>query len=279
MEPLVEVMQHKGDSECRNGIPAILGPDDEFCDFEKMENVQDPEGDQGPCYDGPLADWVPHLGPDCTSHRPVYESAFGAVVDPAVGTHCVSRYWGEMQEVYPPGPGRSPVRWDLGRDTDHAADSGQEWNGTADPVFTFPACQGDSELDCSIAANNKADPFLYGSAVVSNDRIDDESGGASGVLDAGSPRPVSGRTQQRQSLRRLDRRGRFRQRLPLERVPARGRPPQLRPRRLRHSQRGWDDCPGSHASFFRLPLSDIERTREYTPIPGRPGVLGDAHLQ
>ena len=69
MEPIVEVMQHKGDSECRNGIPSILGSDDEFCDFEKMENVQDPEGDQGICYDGPLADWVPHLGPDCVSHR------------------------------------------------------------------------------------------------------------------------------------------------------------------------------------------------------------------
>lgn len=35
MEPLVEVMQMKGDSECRNGLWKVLGAD-EFCDFEKM---------------------------------------------------------------------------------------------------------------------------------------------------------------------------------------------------------------------------------------------------
>ena len=35
MEPLVEVMQMKGDSECRNGLSKVLGAD-EFCDFEKM---------------------------------------------------------------------------------------------------------------------------------------------------------------------------------------------------------------------------------------------------
>lgn len=72
VEPLVEIMQHKGDSECRPDMPGIGGTPDELCAFEKFENTamgvteDDPPG---LCYDGPLADWVPHLGPDCLSPR------------------------------------------------------------------------------------------------------------------------------------------------------------------------------------------------------------------
>ena len=39
MEPVVEVFQHKGDSECRNGFPGI--PDDPQCDFEKLRSPSD----------------------------------------------------------------------------------------------------------------------------------------------------------------------------------------------------------------------------------------------
>lgn len=35
MEPVVEVFQHKGDSECMNGFAGLLGAPDELCDFEK----------------------------------------------------------------------------------------------------------------------------------------------------------------------------------------------------------------------------------------------------
>jgi len=35
MEPLVEMFQIKGDSECRNGLAGVLGDPDEFCSFEK----------------------------------------------------------------------------------------------------------------------------------------------------------------------------------------------------------------------------------------------------
>ncbi len=72
IEPVVEIMQHKGDSECRNGLSRILGAADELCDFEKFEDLtflrlgDDPPGE---CWDGPFADWIPHLGPDCLSHR------------------------------------------------------------------------------------------------------------------------------------------------------------------------------------------------------------------
>ncbi len=35
IEPLVEVYQHKGDSECMNGISGVIGASDEQCEFEK----------------------------------------------------------------------------------------------------------------------------------------------------------------------------------------------------------------------------------------------------
>jgi len=35
MEPLVEIFQHKGDSECFNGLSGVIGAPDELCDFEK----------------------------------------------------------------------------------------------------------------------------------------------------------------------------------------------------------------------------------------------------
>ena len=36
LEPLAEMMQVKGDSECRNGIASVIGAPDELCDFEKL---------------------------------------------------------------------------------------------------------------------------------------------------------------------------------------------------------------------------------------------------
>ncbi len=73
VEPIIEVMQHKGDSECRNGLPGVQGGVDELCDFEKMEDAifrdEDGELDAGSCYEGPGADWIPHLGPDCLSRQ------------------------------------------------------------------------------------------------------------------------------------------------------------------------------------------------------------------
>jgi hypothetical protein len=41
LEPLAEVMQVKGDSECRNGIASVLGATDELCDFEKLRPAGD----------------------------------------------------------------------------------------------------------------------------------------------------------------------------------------------------------------------------------------------
>ncbi len=45
LEPLVEIMQVKGDSECRNGLYEVLGGADELCDFEKLRAPAKPVED------------------------------------------------------------------------------------------------------------------------------------------------------------------------------------------------------------------------------------------
>ncbi|PRQ02157.1 hypothetical protein ENSA5_26160 [Enhygromyxa salina] len=52
LEPLIEVFQHKGDSECSNGLASPLGAPDELCEFEKLrtddfEDCGDGTGMQG----------------------------------------------------------------------------------------------------------------------------------------------------------------------------------------------------------------------------------------
>jgi hypothetical protein len=73
IEPVIEIMQHKGDSECRNGLTGVLGGEDELCDFEKFENLifnaTSGEDGVGDCYDGPFADYIPHKGPNCLSRN------------------------------------------------------------------------------------------------------------------------------------------------------------------------------------------------------------------
>ena len=69
IEPIVEMMQHKGDSECRTGLPGVLGEPDELCDFEKFENLAfrtvTGDSDIGECHEGFFADLIPRLGPTC----------------------------------------------------------------------------------------------------------------------------------------------------------------------------------------------------------------------
>ena len=47
VEPLAEILQVKGDSECRNGIPSVFGEPDEFCDFEKLRPPSETIADCG----------------------------------------------------------------------------------------------------------------------------------------------------------------------------------------------------------------------------------------
>ena len=74
IEPLVEIMQHKGDSECRISMPGILGGPDEACGFEKFENIRHINDEGEPeepdvCWEF-MADMLPKLGPGaCMNHR------------------------------------------------------------------------------------------------------------------------------------------------------------------------------------------------------------------
>ena len=48
LEPLIEVYQHKGDSECRNGLADILGEEAPLCDWEKVRDPAEDIDDCGP---------------------------------------------------------------------------------------------------------------------------------------------------------------------------------------------------------------------------------------
>lgn len=106
-----------------------------------------------------------------------FDPDYGALVDPAIVSHCVSGIWAELQEVYVPDPAGRLFRWDVGAGE---ADSGGPWSGTAPGPFTalpltdrpFRACQGHGTT-CEVDPGNRADPFIYGAAVSANDRIDD----------------------------------------------------------------------------------------------------------
>jgi hypothetical protein len=62
MEPIVEMSQMKGDSECRNGMWNVLGATDELCGFEKMRAPDTPDCEDG-TGEGALA------GEGCVSRR------------------------------------------------------------------------------------------------------------------------------------------------------------------------------------------------------------------
>lgn len=47
MEPLVEIFQHKGDSECTNVLYGVLGQPDELCNFEKLREPDAPDCEDG----------------------------------------------------------------------------------------------------------------------------------------------------------------------------------------------------------------------------------------
>ncbi len=46
MEPLVEIFQHKGSSECMNGLSGVLGGQDELCEIENLRLAADDCGDR-----------------------------------------------------------------------------------------------------------------------------------------------------------------------------------------------------------------------------------------
>lgn len=117
--------------------------------------------------------------------QPVFEASFGALVDPAVGSHCLSRYWAEAQETYIADPAGRLFRWDLGavgNTFPHDADSVEVWGGNAQPVMRFPACEGVG-TDCTVADGNRGDVFVFAPAVSASNRIDDFTAVANGTVN------------------------------------------------------------------------------------------------
>jgi hypothetical protein len=82
IEPLVEVFQHKGDSECANGLSGILGEPDELCGFEKMRT---PPFDD--CGDGTGAGGTGFGG--CVSRRDFVRGALleGLLTEATIGAN------------------------------------------------------------------------------------------------------------------------------------------------------------------------------------------------
>jgi Protein of unknown function (DUF3604) len=63
LEPVVEMMQIKGESECRNGMYNVLGGEDELCNFEKIRDFGQPDLED--CKEGSGAG--AQAGKGCTS--------------------------------------------------------------------------------------------------------------------------------------------------------------------------------------------------------------------
>ncbi|MCP3984212.1 MAG: DUF3604 domain-containing protein [bacterium] len=63
LEPIVEIVQMKGDSECRNGSYGVVGGPDELCEFEKIRDMGGFEFED--CEEG--AGWGAQKGSGCIS--------------------------------------------------------------------------------------------------------------------------------------------------------------------------------------------------------------------
>ncbi|HVI02356.1 MAG TPA: hypothetical protein VM869_26775 [Enhygromyxa sp.] len=204
------------------------------------------------------------------------EDDSAAISDIAVGSHCLSRYWGEMQEAYWADPAGRLYRWDIATnatDVDsfpHEADSGSKWQTNADDfavaveAFRFPACQSDDEYQCSIgpigSGDNKGDVFTFSPAVAANNRIDD-------IDDPGDILPVNDRDQflialvsgspNDTAIDGGDEDNDFHSSIYL-----------LADDHRADKNGGFDipgigglQAPGTHPHFMRLPLNQLERTR------------------
>jgi len=198
-----------------------------------------------------------------------YEPVFGTVTDIAVGTHCLSRLWAEMQEAYIVDPAGRLFRWDLGRETNHEADSGGVWGTAANPALPapIPACEG-AGATCTVNPNNRAETFTFAAAVTSNDRLDDITSASTAApisptneflvaLIGGNPaddalREGPGANYQSSVYVMVD--DHVADRTAGFNVPA-GAP---------------KTAPGVDPNFMRMALTDIERTRTIIPFEGAP---------
>jgi hypothetical protein len=198
-----------------------------------------------------------------------FEDAFGLVSDAAVGTHCLSRFWAEAQETYITDPSGRFFRWDLGRTSSHEADSQAVWEGTAQPVAQFNACVG-SGSSCTVSGSNPGEPFAFAPAVTANDRIDDQANASGGLPPEGEDQflvaLISG-AHNDSAINPQDGTNTFHSSLYLFTDDHRAEPGQGFNIPAGAPKMAIGDI-GSNPSYLRLALSDITRTRRFTPFPG-----------
>jgi hypothetical protein len=210
----------------------------------------------------------------------IYDVAadYAAVSDIALGSHCLSRYWGEMQEAYWADPAGRLYRWDLATATSdvtafpHTADGGgSKWQtnidgfAVAQESVRFAACQGTDDFSCSVGSvggGAKGDVFTYSPAVVANNRIDDPGADDGGVLGLGDRDQflialVSGSPNDN-VLDGGDSDNDFHSSIYLIADDHRGASVNAG---FNIPADGPVTPPGTSASFMRLPLNQIERTR------------------
>ncbi|MFV8752579.1 type IV pilin biogenesis protein [Nannocystaceae bacterium ST9] len=196
-----------------------------------------------------------------------------AISDPAIGSHCLSRFWAEMEEAYIADPAGRLFRWDIAADTNtpdvfpQVANSGGAWplNASnlrvAQELFRFRACSGTNEFACSVAANNKGDLFAFSPAVAANNKIDaaNDDGGVltMGERDQFLIAMISGSPNDNKTDGG-DPANDFHSSLYL--IADDHRSPNSASG-IAIPGIGDVTAPGANAYFMRLPLTDIERTR------------------
>lgn len=130
MEPLVEMMQIKGESECRNGLWGVTGAPDEFCDLEKYV--------------------APDAGKDCAGGEGVGKSlGYGCVSRTDYARYTIAAGLGEERAL-----GVNPYRLGfIGSSDNHNGASGnvEEWNFQGSTALNDAAVK--SRLKSPVARN------------------------------------------------------------------------------------------------------------------------------
>ncbi len=203
-----------------------------------------------------------------------FDSVYGQISDPAVASYCESGYWGDAQETYINDPAGRLFRVDLADGLSHARDWGNTPSGPnreLNDVYRFPACEATTR-PCSISGSNKGDVFVFSPAVAALGRIDEAPGDpiekdqiliamASGSVydDATDGGDATNTFHSSLYLVRDDHSSAASGGIS---IPASGN----------------RTAPGSNAGFMRVVLSDLQRTRVFTPYPGASEITETAYF-
>ena len=222
--------------------------------------------------DAVTGDVIDHFSVAAPNASDVYETDFGLVSDTAVASQCISRYWGEAQEMYFNDPAGRLFRLDINKNMDHENTWAGAPSGVAQqltPVFTFPACQS-TGATCSITGD-KNDVFSFSPAVAAVNRID-EVASESGVINEQSNDrylvAMASGSLHDDATDGGDPDNDFHSSLYIiadNHNGAQGEDPTAG---ILIPNSGARTAPGTDPNFARVVLTDLERTRTFTPFDG-----------